>query len=28
MSLRNQALYGSLVETYGPIPKVIQFISM
>ena len=26
MSLRSQAIYGSLVETYGPIPKIIQFI--
>ena len=24
MSLRNQAIYGSLVETYGPIPKIIR----
>ena len=24
MSLRSQAIYGNLVETYGPIPKIIR----
>ena len=26
MSLRSQAIYGNLVETYGPIPKIIRGI--